>query len=63
MNKEVKERLRLMTEAIAKQLQDAGKDIRDTIPEAEKLLEAIKKVYPKRYKKSRNEKNVPDKVQ
>jgi hypothetical protein len=26
-------------------------------------LEAIKKVYPKRYKKSKNEKNVPDKVQ
>jgi hypothetical protein len=63
MNKEVKERLRLMTEAIAKQLQDAGKDIRDTIPEAEKLLKTIKKVYPKRYKKSKNEKNVPDKVQ
>ena len=62
MNKEVKERLRLMTEAIAKQLQDAGKNIRDTIPEAEKLLEAIKKTYPKRYKKSKNEKNVPDKV-
>ena len=51
-----------MTEAIAKQLQDAGKNIRDTIPEAEKLLEAIKKTYPKRYKKSKNEKNVPDKV-
>jgi len=44
-------------------LQDAGKDIRDTIPEAEKLLKTIKKVYPKRYKKSKNEKNVPDKVQ
>ena len=51
MNKEVKERLCLMTEAIAKQLQDAGKDIRDTIPEAEKLLKAIKKVYPIRYNK------------
>jgi len=35
--------LRLINEAIKKQLEDAGKDIMDAVPDAEKLLEAIKK--------------------
>ena len=35
--------LRLINEAIKKQLEDAGKDIMDAVPELEKLLEAIKK--------------------
>jgi len=35
--------LRLINEAIKKQLEDAGKDIMDAVPEVKKLLEAIKK--------------------
>jgi hypothetical protein len=35
--------LALINEAIKKQLEDAGKDIADAVPEVEKLLEAIKK--------------------
>ena len=35
--------LHLINEAIKKQLEDAGKDIMDAVPEAEKLLEAINK--------------------
>ena len=58
----IDDNLRLINEAIEKQLEDAGKDIMDAVPEAEKLLEAIKKVYPKGYKKHKNNKIVPEEV-
>lgn len=54
--------LRLINEAIEKQLEDADKDIMDAVPDAEKLLEAIKKLYPKGYKEHKNNRIVPEEV-
>jgi hypothetical protein len=36
------ENLKLITDCLVKQLEDAGKDIRDLIPDTVKLLDSIK---------------------
>lgn len=54
-SKATDENLRLMTEAIEKQLEKLGINVMDLVPDADKLLKAIKAVENKK-------KNIPDKV-